>query len=255
MENRVQTRVYRSTADFEQNAAQEIADVLKAAISERGMCFVVLAGGETPRHIYRHLGREPLKSRVNWNRVHLFFSDERSVPPTAPESNYGMAEMSLISWIDIPRENVHRMKGEIDPVVAAEEYECEIRTAFGERPVRFDLVILGIGEDGHTASLFPGSSVLEEIRALVRPVSVLNQNLHRLTLTFAGINSAREIIFLASGKQKAQIVQRVLGNSKPLKELPATLVRPIEGKLRWMLDEDAASQVKPGGGSISRPSY
>ncbi len=251
MENRAIVEIYQSTADLVQNAAGKIADALNAAVNQRGIGFVVLAGGETPRHMYQCIGEEPLNGRVNWSRVHLFFSDERSVPPTAPDSNYGMVEISLISRIDIPRENVHRMKGEVDPVLAAEQYEHEIRAAFGGRPVRFDLIVLGIGEDGHTASLFPGSPVVDENRALVCPVTPLNQKMHRVTLTFAAINSAREVVFLASGMKKAEIVHRVLDISKPSRDLPATMVRPLEGKLRWMIDCDAASQIDPGGGSLS----
>ena len=252
MEKHVSMQVYQTSADFEANAAGEIAAVINAAIDKRGKCFVALSGGETPRKIYRRLAVDPLKSRVDWNKVHLFFSDERCVPPTAPDSNYGMAETSLISSIDISRKNVHRMNGEIDPIVAAREYEQEIRSAFDGQPVRFDLVILGIGEDGHTASLFPGSPVLGEQRGLVCPALAPNQKMQRLTLTFPCINSAREVIFLASGKKKAQIVQRVLGAAKPLNELPATMVQPLEGKLYWLLDEDAASQLEPGDGLISR---
>jgi 6-phosphogluconolactonase len=185
--------------------------------------------------------------------VKLFFSDERCVPPTAPESNYGMARDSFISFLNIPQANVHRMKGESDPAVAAKEYEREIRTAFGGQPVRFDLIILGIGEDGHTASIFPGSPVIEEKRALVCPALAPDQKMKRLTLTLPCLNSAREIIFLASGKKKAGVVQRVFGTAKPLKELPATMVRPVEGKIHWYLDKEAASELEPGADSKQRP--
>lgn len=244
--NRVHVQVYQTQSDFEVHAAEEIARVLNAAIDKRGKCFVALSGGETPRQIYQHLGAEPLQRRVNWNQVYLFFSDERCVPPTAPESNYGMVDASLISSIDIPRGNVHRMKGEIDPAIAAKEYEQEIRAVFSGQPVRFDLVLLGIGEDGHTASIFPGSPVIEEKHALVSSAPAPGQKVQRLTLTLHCINSAMDIIFLASGKKKSQIVQRVLGSAKPLEELPATLVQPVEGRISWVLDKDAASQIESG---------
>jgi 6-phosphogluconolactonase len=247
--------VYRSAADLEQSAAEEIVRVMNAAIDDRWVCFVALAGGETPRHCYRHLSMDPLKDQVDWSRVHLFFSDERPVPPNDSQSNFGMVERSLILLIDIPRQNVHRIKGEIDIAVAAEEYERELRTAFGDRPVRFDLVLLGIGEDGHTASIFPGTDVVEEITALVRPVVDPDQSIRRVTLTFPVINGAREILFLASGKRKAPIVQRVLGATKSTKDLPATMVRPVEGRLRWMLDEEAASQIEPTTGSSFHSSF
>lgn len=209
MDDRSLITVYRSAADLEQRAAEEIARVMNAAINDRGVCFVALSGGETPRHCYRYLGMDPLKDRVDWGRVHLFFSDERPVPPHDSQSNFGMVERSLILPIDIPRQNVHRIRGEIDISVAAEKYERELRTAFGKHPLRFDLVLLGIGEDGHTASIFPGTDVVEEKTALVRPVVDPDQSIRRVTLTFPIINSAREILFLASGKRKAPI--RIVG--------------------------------------------
>ncbi|MGA3245931.1 MAG: 6-phosphogluconolactonase [Bacteroidota bacterium] len=237
--------VYRDAADLEQNAAEEIANVMKAAINDRGVCVVALSGGETPRQIYGRLGRDPLKDRVNWNLVHLFFSDERSVPPNDSESNYGMVERSLISWIDIPRHNVHRIKGELAPSLAAQEYENELKSTFGDTQVRLDLLLLGVGEDGHIASIFPGTDAVDEQFALVRPVKNPNQNVQRVTLTFPIINGAREIRFLVSGKRKSSIVQRVLGTSKPTKDLPATMVRPVDGNLRWLIDREAASQIGP----------
>jgi 6-phosphogluconolactonase len=250
VEKRLLVTVYRDTADLEQNAADEIANVMKAAINDRGVCFVALSGGETPRQIYRRLGRDSLKDRVNWNLVHLFFSDERSVPPNDSESNYGMVERSLLSWIDIPRQNVHRIKGEIVPSLAAQEYESDLRSTFGDTKGRFDLLLLGIGEDGHVASMFPGTDVIDEQSALVRAVKNADQNIQRVTLTFPIINNAREILFLVSGKRKSAIVQRVLGTFKPTKDLPATMVRPVDGNLHWLIDHDAASQIDPTTGVI-----
>lgn len=245
MEKRLLINVYQDTAALEQNAAEEIASVLTGAIKDRGACFVALSGGETPRQIYRRLGREPLKDKVDWTRVHLFFSDERSVPPNDSQSNYGMVERSLLTWINIPRENVHRMKGEIEPSLAAAEYEKEVKNAFGQQPTRFDLVLLGMGEDGHVASMFPHTGVLDEKTALVCPNKNPDQNIQRVTLTFPIINDAREILFLVSGKRKASIVQRVLGTIKPTNDIPATMVRPVSGVLRWMIDKEAASQIDP----------
>lgn len=250
MEKRQLVTVYKDTAELEQNAAEEIARVMQTAINERGTCFVVLSGGETPRQIYRRLGREPLKDQVNWNKVHLFFSDERSVSPYDSQSNYGMVERSLLSWIDIPRPQVHRIKGETNPELAAEEYEADLRSAFGENEMRFDLVLLGIGEDGHMASIFPGTRALDEQTAFVLPVTSPTQPPQRVTLTFPIINAAREILFLVSGKRKASIVQRVLGAAKSSRDLPASMVRPADGILRWMIDHEAASQIDPTTGVV-----
>jgi 6-phosphogluconolactonase len=252
MEKRLVVSVYRDTADLEQNAAEEITRIMRAAISERGVCCMALSGGETPRQIYRRLGREPLKDSVNWSRVHLFFSDERSVSPNDSQSNYGMVERSLLSWVDIPRQNVHRIRGEVDSALAAQEYEKELTSTFGNAPVRLDLVLLGIGEDGHVASIFPGTDVVHEQSALVRPMMNPDQNIRRVTLTFPVINNAREILILVSGKRKSTVVQRVLGTSKPTLDLPATMVRPVDGSLRWLMDNEAASQIDPTTGVTLR---
>jgi len=237
--------VYRDTTALEQNAADEIAAVMGRAVNDRGVCFVALSGGETPRQIYRRLGMDPHKDNIDWSRVHLFFSDERSVPPNDPQSNYGMVERALLSGINIPRENVHRIKGEIEPSLAAREYEHEIQNVRGAQSVRFDLILLGLGEDGHVASLFPHTDAVNEQISLVCPVMNPDQNIQRVTLTFPIINNAREILFLVSGKRKASIVQRVLGMVKPTSDMPATMVRPADGILHWMMDQDAASQIDP----------
>ena len=252
MEDRPQIFVYRATDELELNAAEEIATASRAAISDRGVSFIALAGGETPRKVYRRLGSESLKNQMDWSRVHLFFTDERRVPPTDPLSNFGMVDSELISHIDIPAQNVHRIRGEVAPEKAAEEYEQELKRVFNRESARFDLVLLGLGEDGHTASLFPESKVLDDEQSLVNPIFVPRLESWRITLTLRCINRAREILFLVSGRQKASIVQRVLGALIPTKELPATMVCPTEGKHIWMLDHEAGSALEPPAASFSR---
>jgi 6-phosphogluconolactonase len=243
-EDPAQILVYRTTEELELNAAEEIVRVMAAAIRDRGLCFIAMAGGETPRKVYRQLGIAPLRDRVDWRRVHLFFSDERVVPPTDPQSNFGMVDRELISHVNLPEQNVHRIKGELDPEKAAEEYERAVKAILDTKDARFDLVLLGLGEDGHTASLFPVSEVDGETSSWVGSVYVPQLLSWRVTLTLRCINEAREVLFLVSGGQKAAIVQRVLGLSGPTKELPATMVRPTNGKLIWNLDEDAAALLK-----------
>jgi 6-phosphogluconolactonase len=229
-----------SAAELEQNAAERIVSTINKSIGERGVCFVALSGGETPRPVYRLLGTDPMKDRVDWKCVQLFFTDERAVPPDDPQSNYGMIYRELISKIDIPSGNVHRIKGELKPELAASEYEEELWEIFSSRNVRFDLVLLGLGEDGHTASIFPGSNIVKEENKFVAALFVPRLSSWRVTLTFQSLNNAREILFLVSGRQKGAIVQRILGAPDPVQDLPATMVRPAEGKLLWMLDKDAA---------------
>ncbi len=231
--------VHRSIKNLEQNAAKRIVLIIIKAIKERGDCFIALSGGNTPRPVYRLLGTPPMKDQVDWRHVHLFFADERIVPPTDTQSNYGMVNRELISHIDIPRKNIHRIKVEKKPKLAAAAYEEELRNIFKD-VVRFDLVLLGIGNDGHTASIFPGSAAVEEERALAFAVFVQRLNSWRVTLTFRSINNSREVLFLVSGKKKAPIVQRVLNSPNPRKELPATMVQPVDGNLLWMIDGDAA---------------
>jgi 6-phosphogluconolactonase len=239
--------VYRSTKELDRSAAEKIVLSINKAVTERGVAFVALSGGETPRAVYRLLGTAEWNNRIDWNRVHLFFTDERAVPPADSQSNYGMVKRGLISHINIPEKNVHRMKGEKNPELAAAEYERELKELRGDGVVRFDLMFLGIGEDGHTASIFPGTEVVNEEHAFASAVFVPRLHSWRITLTFPVINSTREIVFLAAGKKKNSIIQRVLKRSEPVKNIPATMVRPLEGNLYWMLDEDAA------GGWVSTP--
>jgi 6-phosphogluconolactonase len=234
--------VYRSAMELEQNAATRILLMINNAIRERGDCFIALSGGETPRPVYRLLGTPPMKDQVDWSHVHLFFADERIVPPTDIHSNYGMINRELISHIDIPRKNVHRIEVEKKPELVAAEYEQELRK-FVSDVVRFDLVLLGIGKDGHTASIFPETAVVEEERAFAFAVFVPLLRSWRVTLTFRSINNAREVLFLVSGKAKAPIVQCVLKLPEPRKEVPATMVQPVNGNLLWMIDGDAAGQT------------
>jgi 6-phosphogluconolactonase len=238
--------IYHSTRELEQNAAERIVLMINKAIGARGVCFIALSGGETPRPVYRLLGTAQLRVRVDWSGVHLFFADERVVPSTDPLSNDGMIERELISHINIPRKNVHRIEGEKKPELAAAEYERQLQQIIFDRDLQFDIIILGLGEDGHTASIFPGTEVVEEKRALASAVFVPHLGKWRVTLTFRSINNAREILFLVSGKKKARVVQQVLQAADPPEKLPATMVHPFDGTIRWMLDQDAAGNLRPG---------
>jgi 6-phosphogluconolactonase len=175
--------------------------------------------------------------------VHLFWGDERCVPPDHPESNFRMVRESLLSKVQIPSENVHRMMGEKEPEQAATEYEGHLREWFHLPPggvPRFDLIFLGLGEDGHTASLFPGSPVLENDNRLVATVYVERLKAYRLTLTLPVINAAAQATFLVSGESKRAIVKQLLGASRESSNFPAAKVAPTDGKLTWLITEDAA---------------
>lgn len=234
-------RVFPSRDLLELNAAKEIVRIIGAAIRDRGTCSIALSGGETPRRIYARLARAPFANSLDWSKIHLFCGDERAVPPTDPKSNYGMVNRDLISHIDIPLSNIHRIQGELDPEDAARKYEEDLKAAFVAGDVRFDLVLLGLGEDGHTASIFPRTRSVEESRDLVCSTYVPQLESWRISLTLHTINHARHTLFLVSGAKKAAIVDRVLSIDSPSKDLPATMVAPYTGTLQWMMDTEAAT--------------
>ena len=245
----VQTRVtfFRSGDDFDQKAAEKIIRLLKESMSGRRKFSIALSGGETPRGVYRQLASISPKHHVDWSRVHLFFSDERAVPAKDPQSNFGMIDRELISQIKIPKENIHRIKGELDPQKAATEYQKDLRATLRGKGNRLDLVLLGLGADGHTASLFPGAVDVGKRGALVAPVEVNGTHGSRVTLTLRCINNARTIVFLVTGSKKSSIVQRVLHAKNPTKDLPASFVSPNDGSLLWVLDEEAGASLASDG--------
>ncbi|MBI3804932.1 MAG: 6-phosphogluconolactonase [Nitrospirae bacterium] len=230
--------------DLGRQAAEAFVKAADEAVSLRRRFSVSLAGGSTPRTLYRKLAGRPFAERIPWRAVHLFWGDERAVPPDHPESNYRMADETLISKVPIPPENVHRIPGEwSDADAAAEAYEEALRSFFqpptGKWP-SFDLVLLGIGPDGHTASLFPGSPALEEKARWVVAPYVEKLNARRFTLTLPVFNHARQVHFLAAGKEKAPIIKEVVSKDALSQEIPARLIRPRGGKRLFFLDREAA---------------
>ncbi len=244
MPSRLKIHIEKTREELAKFAAEQLVEFLSRAIIERGSGSLVLSGGETPRRVYQILGSPPLSGWLEWSRVHIFFGDERMVPPNDPDSNYGMAHRELIERVPIPAENVHRIQGELSPEHAAMEYANELRMKYEAEFPRFDCILLGIGEDGHTASLFPGTEALNELEKAAVPLFVPRLKAWRVTLTFPVINSAREIIFLAEGEKKSSIVQKVIESAKPSTDFPATMVRPHDGVLHWLLDSQAASAMR-----------
>jgi 6-phosphogluconolactonase len=232
--------VFRDKAGLVAEAARRFAALARTAIAERGRFVVALSGGSTPRPVYALLAEEPLVSQVDWARVHIFWGDERCVLPDHADSNYRMASDALLDRVAIPLGNVHRVHGERPPDEAAALYEAELAEVL-ERQGRFDLILLGMGADGHTASLFPDTAALDERERDVVPVYVDKLAAWRVTLTLPVINAARSVIFLVSGAGKAPVLARVHGGE----ELPASLVQPTDGELIWLVDRDAASDLPP----------
>jgi 6-phosphogluconolactonase len=234
-------------------AAEQLARFAARAVAARGRFTLALAGGSTPRDLYHRLAEEPLLSAMPWSGVHLFWGDERSVPPDHEESNFRMVREALLDASPrppIPAENIHRIATELpDPAEAAARYEADLRAFFGlegtETP-RFDLVLLGLGTDGHTASLFPGTGAVSIADRLCFSLWVERLATHRVTLSLPVFLAARSVAFLAAGKDKAEKVAAILGEDAPqlpADELPAAAVRPTMGELTWWLDRDAASRL------------
>jgi len=219
------------------------------AVSTRGRFAATLSGGKTPVALYALLAKAPFVSQIPWARVHLFWGDERCVPPDHGDSNYRMAREHLLDHVPIPPANVHRMPGEMDPVEAAARYEGELRHFFaphGEGLPVFDFILLGLGEDGHTASLFPGTRAIRESARWVVGHHVDAQKGWRITLTPPVINAARAVVFIAAGAGKAVVLKEILEGPLRPDTLPAQIVRPAGGTLLWMLDREAAAQLKRG---------
>jgi 6-phosphogluconolactonase len=230
--------IYSSAEELARAAAREFATRAEEAIGERGRFAVVLAGGSTPETMYGILARDYI-DRIDWSKVYVFFGDERSVPPHHEDSNLKMASEVLLDHV--PVANVHRIRGELPPDEAAEAYEEELRTFFRTEDVpRFDLILLGIGADGHTASLFPETPALEvrDRWVVANPVPGLNTT--RITLTVPVINAARAVIFLVAGEDKAEALKETLEGDADPRVYPTKLIQPPGGP-EWMLDQSAAS--------------
>ncbi|HLP16055.1 MAG TPA: 6-phosphogluconolactonase [Bacteroidota bacterium] len=226
---------YNSLVELESAAAAEITRTIETAIRERQVCHCALSGGRSPQGVYRMLGSDPLKQRIDWKKVHIYFGDERCVPPTDPESNFGMAHSSLLSHVPVPKENIHRIHGEMQPGEAAALYARELTTYLPD--LTFDLTLLGIGDDGHTASLFPGTDIVEETQQPVGAVFVPMLKAWRVSLTLPVINRSRSILFIVSGKSKAAVMQRLRKTPASSKEIPASLVRADAGGLLQFMCE------------------
>jgi 6-phosphogluconolactonase len=223
--------------------AKQFVRLTTDAVRARGRCAVALSGGSTPRGVYRMLAYEPFRSRVRWDQIDFFWGDERHVPSDHADSNYRMVDEAMLSKVPVARAQIHRIRGEMaDADRAAQEYESEIRAFFSDPVPRFDLVHLGLGTDGHTASLFAGTPALDEQERLCVANWVTKLDTYRMTLTLPVLNAARAVVFIVGGAEKAPIVREVVRGSDPSREFPAALVQPTDGELWWMLDRAAAGE-------------
>jgi 6-phosphogluconolactonase len=236
------------TADLEalsQAAADDFVDRAGDAVAQRGRFMVALTGGSTPRRMYELLAEAPRRDRIDWTRVHFFWGDDRAVPPDHPDSNFRLANETLLSKLSLGPDQVHRIPAELGARDAACAYDVTLAELFEAAPPnwpRFDLVLLGMGSDGHVASLFPGYPTLDLNDTLVTssPPGTLPPPVDRITVTMPVLNAARAVVFVVDGADKAPALTRALAGDP---EVPAGRVRPTEGELRWFVDEPAGSEV------------
>jgi 6-phosphogluconolactonase len=228
-------------------AANIFTTIARESVTQRRHFSVAISGGSTPKDMHRMLAEDPFRSDIPWDRTYIFWVDERCVPENNSASNYGAAKREFLDKVPVPEANIYPMPGKASPEDGAVKYQGELidffQLAAATFPV-FDLIFLGIGTDGHTASLFPGHRTLEEKTKLVVAVKGGNPDVNRLTMTYPILNRARHIVLLVSGEEKAAVLGIIFENSKA--QLPAQMIQPISGKLTWLLDNEAASLVSGG---------
>ena len=237
--------IYDDKHTLSQHAAEYIMRIAQEAIDLHGHFTIALTGGTTPGEVYSLIGSEPFRSQIDWQLVHIFWGDERCVPHNSPESNFYLAQEVLLAKIAIPKSHIHPMPADQpDRDVASQAYTVEMQHTFGTNGIpSFDLIHLGMGPEGHTASLFPHQASLHEKQRLVMPVSVPKPPPDRLTFTPPLLNAASNVLFLVTGSDKADALQAVLEGEYQPDEYPAQIVRPPNGEVVWMLDKDAAKNL------------
>jgi 6-phosphogluconolactonase len=243
---RIEYRVVADAAALAAQAAEQMTQAAEKAAATRGVARIAVSGGSTPKAAFQLLAdaAQPWRARMPWDKLELFWVDERCVPPDDADSNYRMTREALLDKVPLKPEQVHRMEGELEPAVAAARYESLLRNRFrleGAETPRFDLVALGMGPDGHTASLFPHTEAIHEMGLLVAANHVPQKNTWRLTLTWPVINAAASVFFLIGGADKAETVRDVFTGTRDVERLPSQLIWPASGILTLILDQAAAA--------------
>lgn len=234
--------IHDNAAALFEATARRIIELGNEAIAQRGAFHIALAGGNTPRALYRCLGAPPIRQQLDWTRVHLWFSDERCVPPDHADSNYHMAIETLLERLPIEPDQFHRMEGELVPEIAAQRYTDALHALphNGDDMPIFDLILLGLGADGHIASLFPDTPALAADQTPVVALHATRLQSWRLTLTLPVLNHARHLLIVVSGEKKADVLRHVFRAPPEAVPLPVQLLKPPEGTLEWYIDRDAA---------------
>lgn len=241
-------QIYPDAGQLARAAAEAVVRLAADCVALRGVFSVAIPGGSTPQAAFRLLASDAYREQVDWENVHVFWGDERCVPPDHPDSNYRKAHEALLGKVPLLEANIHRIQAELRPDLAAQEYEKELLTYFpslasDESRMRagFDLALLGMGDDGHTASLFPGTSAVNEKVSWTAAQYIDKLGAWRVTLTPALLNRSAHILFLVSGLSKSQVLQKVLYGSYQPDRYPAQIIQPVDGSLTWLVDEEAAA--------------
>ena len=235
--------IYKNKAELSEAMASWMCEVIENTLKEQENFTLVLSGGSTPQLLYETLASDAYKDKINWSRIHVFWGDERAVPYADERNNARMAHELLLDKVDIPANHVHIMRTDIEPNFATDAYRKMLHDFFDNTSTTFDLVLLGMGDDGHTLSLFPGSPIIEEHDHWVNTVYNTDQAMYRITLMPKIINRSAKIAFMAEGEKKAKMLQLVLQGSYEPTKYPAQIIKPIDGELHWFVDEAAAQEL------------
>ncbi|HEX8530283.1 MAG TPA: 6-phosphogluconolactonase, partial [Cytophagales bacterium] len=233
--------VFKDAAEASQASADLLVQTAREAVARGGRFTVALTGGSSPVQLYQLLATPPYRDQVPWAQTFVFWGDERAVPHADERNNARMAFNLLLDHVPVPPAQIHRMSGELPPDESARRYEALLKAHFGDGPPQFDLILLGMGDDGHTASMFPGTEVVHERERWVKELYLASQNMYRITLTAPLINRAHRIVFQVFGAGKAATLKRVLEGPYQPDQLPSQLIKPSSGELHWFLDEAAGS--------------
>ncbi len=236
-------KIYDTKEELSEGLAIWISDLIKSTLESQQFCTLALSGGETPQMLYKILASPEYREKIDWKRVHVFWGDERVVPFDDDRNNAKIAFENLLNHISIPRAQVHKVRTDIEPLFAAKDYEKILKTYFENTEKSFDLILLGVGDDGHTLSLFPGSPAIEEKKLWVNAVINEKQEMYRITLMPSIVNKASNIAFMVTGENKSEILHRIIEGSYDPNVLPAQIIKPGNGNLYWFLDKEAAKKL------------
>ena len=234
---------YKSADALSEGVAEWMSEYIRRVLREKDRFTLALSGGSTPQKLHKVLASSPFKEEIDWSKIHFFWGDERAVPFDDERNNAKMAFDSLLNYVPVKKEQIHLMRTDIEPEAAAKEYEGILHSYFDKGGHTFDLVLLGMGDDGHTLSLFPGTEIVHEKDAWTKSFYLAQQSMYRISLTAPVVNLSSAVAFLVTGKNKAQTLKQVLNGSYQPEKFPSQLIKPLKGELHWFMDEDAAAAL------------